>query len=311
MPIEEKESHRWLESLESSVIGLAGTQVVTVCDREADMYEFFKFSQDLKQPILVRAKANRPVNKKYMYQKTGVTKLWEYINNQPVAGSYDLEIQAKKKVKRTKEREARVANLEIKFGAFKLNPSTRLGSAMPDIDMHAVYVFEPNPPDGIEPIDWMLLTSLEVNSLEEAYEKVQWYAHRWRIEMFHKVMKSGFRVEKCRLSEAERLIRYLTIMSIVAWRLFAITLLSRTNPDEPCSNIVAEDEWKVLFLKVNKNKKLPKEAPKVSEVVVWIARLGGFLARKNDGHPGIITLWRGWKRLNDLTDGWLLARHAL
>jgi len=307
-PIEEKESYRWLESLQSSTVGLEDTQVVTVCDREADMYEFFKFSNELKQPVLVRANTNRTVNKRCMYQEIGLTTLWEHISKQPTAGSYDLEIPAKSKTKHSKERESRVASLEVKFGSFKLNPTKRLSRELPDIDMHAVYVFEPEPPEGVEPIEWMLLTNLEITDFEQAYEKVQWYTHRWRIEMFHKVLKSGLRVEDCRLGDAERLIRYLTIMSIVAWRLFAITLIARTDPDLPCSKLLAEEEWKVLYLRVNKNKKLPKKIPKVGEVIIWIARLGGFLARKNDGYPGTLTLWRGWKRLTDLTDGWMLAR---
>ena len=173
--------------------------------------------------------------------------------------------------------------------------------------MYAVYVFEPNPPDGEEPVEWMLLTNLTVRSFDEAYEKVLWYCLRWRIEMYYKVLKSGFRVEECRLGHAERLTRYLTVMSIVAWRLFMITLIARTDPATPCTKLLADHEWRVLFLKVNNKKKLPKKTPAIGEVVIWIARLGGFLARKGDGPPGTITLWRGWKRLADLTEGWNLA----
>ena len=128
--------------------------------------------------------------------------------------------------------------------------------------------------------------------------------------MFLKVLKSGFKIEECRLADADRLTRYLTIMSIVAWRLFMITLIARTDPTKPCTEFLAEFEWKVLFLKVNKNKELPEETPSIGEVVIWISRLGGFLARKGDGFPGTITLWRGWKRLADLTDGWDLATQA-
>lgn len=156
----------------------------------------------------------------------------------------------------------------------------------------------------------MLLTNLPVRSFDEAYEKVLWYCLRWRIEMYYKVLKSGFRVEACRLGHAERLARYLTVMSIVAWRLFMITLIARTNPTTPCTKLLADHEWQVLFLKVNKNKKLPKKPPVIGEVVIWVARLGGFLARKGDGPPGTITLWRGWKRLADLTEGWNLAAQS-
>ena len=125
--------------------------------------------------------------------------------------------------------------------------------------------------------------------------------------MYYKVLKSGFNVEACRLGHAQRLARYLTVMSIVAWRLFMITLIARTDPNIPCTGLLADHEWKVLFLKVNNNRKLPKKTPAIGVVVIWIAKLGGFLARKGDGEPGTITLWRGWKRLADLTEGWNLA----
>ena len=125
--------------------------------------------------------------------------------------------------------------------------------------------------------------------------------------MYHKVLKSGFHIEDCRLSEANRLIKYLTIMSIVAWRIFTITLIARTSPDIPCSGFLSTSEWQVLYARMNRGKKLPKHPPSMRKVVRWVARLGGFLGRKNDGDPGTIVLWRGWKRLEDLVDGWSLA----
>jgi hypothetical protein len=173
--------------------------------------------------------------------------------------------------------------------------------------MHAVYVLEADPPDGAESIEWMLLTNIPVMSYEDAYEKVLWYCLRWRIEMYFKVLKSGFRVESCRLGHADRLARYLTVMSIVAWRLFMITLIAQTDPATPCSTLLADHEWKVLFLKANINRTIPKKPPSIGNVVIWIAKLGGYLARKNDGPPGTMTLWRGWKRLADLSEGWNLA----
>ena len=153
----------------------------------------------------------------------------------------------------------------------------------------------------------MLLTDLEVATFDQACEKVRWYSLRWRIEMYFKVLKSGFQVEKCRLEQADRLIKYLAIMSIVAWRLFMITLIARSAPDAPCSLFMADPEWKILFMKINNTRILPDQAPPMSKVVIWIARLGGFLARKADGMPGTMTLWRGWKRLIDLSEGYSLA----
>jgi cytochrome c oxidase subunit IV len=225
-----------------------------------------------------------------------------------------IDIPKRSKTKHCKEKEARTAMVAVRFGSFTLNPprnNVKHGTEqLPDIEMQAVYVMELDPPDGVESVEWMLLTNLPVMSYEEAYEKVLWYCLRWRIEMYFKVMKSGFRVEACRLGHADRLARYLTVMSIVAWRLFMITLMARTNPEEPCSTFLTDREWKVLFLKANRNKAIPKKPPSIGEVVIWVAALGGYLARRSDGSPGTIALWRGWKRLTDLSEGWTLAAQA-
>jgi hypothetical protein len=146
-----------------------------------------------------------------------------------------------------------------------------------------------------------------VTTLEEACERVYWYSLRWRIEMYFKVLKSGFRVEACRLGTADRLTRYLTVMSVVAWRLFMITLIARTNPSLPCSEFLSEQEWRVLAIKSSKNDCPPVTPPVIADALIWIARLGGYLARNGDGAPGTLVLWRGWKRLVDLTEGWCLA----
>ena len=125
--------------------------------------------------------------------------------------------------------------------------------------------------------------------------------------MYFKVLKSGFKVEKCRLGTADRLIRYLTVMSVVAWRLFMITLIGRTNPSLSCTDFLSASEWKTLNVKYSKNYHSSTTPPTIGEAVVLIARLGGYLDRKSDSPPGTITLWRGWKRLVDLTEGWELA----
>jgi hypothetical protein len=233
------------------------------------------------------------------------------MGQQPESGSYTIDIPKRSKTKHYKEREARTATVIVRFGSLRLNPPpnyTKHGNEhLPDIELNAVHVCETNPPPGEEPLEWMLLSSFPATSFEQACEKVRWYCLRWRIEMYHNMLKSGFRVEECRLGHADRLIRYLTIMSIVAWRLFTITLVARTDPATPCSTLLAEQEWNVLFLKTHKNKPLPPKPPLIKDVVIWVAKLGGYLARRSDAPPGTITLWRGWKRLADLTEGWNLA----
>lgn len=305
--IEDKESFRWLESLsKTKKIVDDSTQVVTVCDREADMYEFFELAHRIHSPILVRACKDRRVNQLSRYSNKVEDRLWSFVESFPSQGIFQVEIPARD------GKPLRVATLELRFGGLTLNPPQHhlrhKTETMLDLKVNAVYAAEKNPPSGVEALEWMLLTDLPVNGFDGAIEKVQWYCLRWRIEVFHKILKSGLHVEQCRLGTADRLVRYLTIMSIIAWRIFWITLLGRTDPALPCTKLLEEHEWKVLYSKFHRTKCFPKIPPTIRETVRWIAQLGGFLARKGDGEPGTITLWRGWKRLCDLSEGWSLAQ---
>jgi len=306
-PIEEKESIRWLNSLkqtnEAAVI--SQVQLVTVCDREGDFYELFEYGNRLRAPLLVRAATDRNINKYGAYDMGKFEKLWSTIQALPSSGIIEVEIPARD------QKPARRAQLETRFGSITMNPPRqhirKRTEVLPDIHLYAVNVIEKNPAAGEEALEWMLLTDLQITSFEEAKEKVAWYCLRWRIEVFHKILKSGLRVEQCRLQTADRLVRYLTIMSVIAWRIYWLTLIARTSSDLPCTAFVCDEEWKVLYSKIKKTKSFPKKPPRIGEVVKWIANLGGFLGRKGDGEPGVMTLWRGWKRLCDLSDGWNLA----
>ncbi|MFC1765246.1 IS4 family transposase [Planctomycetota bacterium] len=311
LQVEEKESYRWIEALNATVTASTGTQVVTVCDRECDFYDFFKAAGQKSSSVLVRASQNRTVNRDSRYAEKDVKKLWDHIASQPDAGSYTVDITAVKQTKHNKGRTARTAQMGIKFGPFSMNPPRNhpkhKTETLSTIQLFAVHALEKHPPKGEEPVEWMLVTNQPVTTLKDACERVCWYSLRWRIEMYFKVLKSGFRVEACRLGTADRLIRYLTVMGIVAWRLFRITLIARTNPSLPCSKFLSEQEWTVLAVKSSRNGCPPATPPTIANALIWIARLGGYLARKSDGSPGILTLWRGWKRLTDLTEGWALA----
>ena len=306
--IEDKESIRWLESLNntSKSVDMDKTQIITVCDREADMYDFFEFAASSNSLFLVRASQDRNVNKKSLYSKKNNQKLWNVVENFPCHGTIDIQVPAKdNNVKRT-------AQLEVKFGEFTMNPPRNnfrnKEENLPNLLIYAIYVVEKFPPPGIPALEWLLLTNIAINNFDEAVEKVRWYCLRWRIETFHKILKTGLRVEYCRLGTAERLIRYLTIMSIIAWRIFFITLIARVEPDLPCTDLLDEEEFKVLYAKMSKKKfSTAMPTPTIKEAILWVAQLGGYLARRNDPPPGPMALWRGWKRLFDLTDGWNLA----
>lgn len=307
LPVEEKESYRWIKSLETTSRVSATTQIITVCDRESDFYDFFKIADQNGSTVLVRAAQNRTINKVSRYAEKNVSKLWDYIISKPIAGEFTIDISGRQKTKHSKERKARTSQMEVKFGSFTMNPPRNnpkhKTETLPDVHMYAIYTLETNPPEGEDAVQWMLLTNEPVTTLAEACERVHWYCLRWRIEMYFKVLKSGFSVEKCRLGTADRLICYLTVMSIVAWRLFMITLIARTNPSLPCSEFLSELEWTVLAVKSSRNGDIPANPPSIAEVVIEIAKLGGYLARKLDGPPGTLVLWRGWKRLTDIAEG--------
>ncbi len=158
-------------------------------------------------------------------------------------------------------------------------------------------------------IDWMLLSNIPILTFTDAIEKICWYCLRWRIEVFHKILKSGFKVEDCRLETADRLTRYLTTISIVAWRVFWITLIARVSPTSTALLFLDDIEWKILFSKFCPNKKFPQKAPEIKQIVIWIAQLGGFLARKGDKNPGIIYIWRGLKKFANMIEGVKIARN--
>ena len=188
-----------------------------------------------------------------------------------------------------------------------LNAPGHLRKNMEDISLYAVLVQEENPPPGVaSPLCWLLLTTVPVLTFADAVERVQWYRLRWQIEVYHKILKSGCLVEKTQLATAERLLPYLAIFGIIAWRLFWMTIMARDEPDEPCTAILTEHEWQALYAFRHKSNHIPDQTPTVAQVIVWIAQLGGFLARKSDGHPGVTVVWRGWQRFTDISAAWLI-----
>lgn len=310
LPIEEKESIKWIDSLRNSNnLNLKNTKVVTVCDREADIYDLFEVACRESSSILIRARQDRTVNKNSVYSKKSGDKLWSLAKKIPCQGEVEVAIPARD------NKPSRTAILELRFGDFIMNPPKnnikRKTEKLPNLKLHVIYIIEKDNSEIESPMEWVLLTNIPINNFEGAVEKMRWYCLRWRIEVFHKILKSGLRVEECRLGTADRLIRYLTVMSVIAWRIFFITLIARSDPTLPCTDLLAEEEWKVLYTKMHQSKDYPSAPPTIKEAVLWIAKLGGFLARKNDGEPGPITLWRGWKRLFDFTEGWNFALASL
>jgi hypothetical protein len=285
LPLEQKESMKWLRSFRKAAQVQAlcpGTMLVVLGDREADIYELFlETSREPDGPkLLVRAEKTR--TRKVAPEEL----LWDCMAKQPVAGVLKIRLP------RRGARPAREAWVQVRFAPVTLTPPKHCGAA-PAIPIWAVYVTEQANPGVKEPIEWMLLTTVAVTSFAQAQQRVEWYSGRWGIEVYHRTLKSGCRIEDRQLETADRLETCLGVDMVVAWRIYYLTMLGREKPDLPCTVFFKEIEWKALCCFVNKTPVPPERPPAIGKVVFMIGALGGHLGRKGDGFPGPQTLWRG------------------
>ena len=172
----------------------------------------------------------------------------------------------------------------------------------PALDLTVIHAREARKPRGRDRIDWKLVTDLAVTSPEEAVEKLQWYARRWKVELFHKILKSGCRVEAARLRTAERLAKLIAVFCILSWRIFWTTMINRIAPDASPRSALTEAEIIVIDRAVRDRPTMPGEKT-LSHYLMKVACLGGYLARARDRPPGNTVMWRGWSRLMDMVLG--------
>jgi hypothetical protein len=298
--IEEKESSKWLKSFRALAEvqrRTPGTRLVSVGDREADIYELFQEAlADREGPwLLVRAEQDR-------LRAEGQEHLWPWLEQQPAAGVQEI------RVPRRGAQAARVARLEVRFAQVTLQPP-RSKPKLPALTLGAVLAQEADPPAGIKPLRWMLLTTGPVESFAGACEKLHWYTLRWGIEVYHRTLKSGCQIEQRQLGTAERLEACLAIDLVVGWRIFHLAKQGRETPLVPCTVYFEEAQWKALLAYIHKNPVPPAQPPSLHEAMRLVASLGGFLGRKGDGHPGTQTLWLGLQRLDDITATYKLFAH--
>lgn len=297
-PIQEKESYKWLKSYKALIPlqkKLKKTTFVSVGDREADVFELFELANKTTEApqLLVRARHDRRLTSEE-------TKLWDSLESEPVAGTLTIEAPRKPGQKK------RVTDLSISY-----RPITIKNKNKKTLCLWAVYARETKPPPGTKAISWMLLTTMPVTSLSESIEKISWYMIRWQIEVYHKVIKSGCRVEGRQLENLEPLKACIAVDMVVAWKIFYMTKQSRLDDSLPCTVCFEDHEWKALYCYLNNRKNpkpIPTTAPPLQEVVRKIAMLGGFLARKSDGDPGPITIWRGLITLDVIAQSFLIFR---
>ena len=288
LPIEEKESYKWLETIDSAGTTFPeGVKAIHVCDREGDIYEFFCKAEREGAHYLCRRIQNRTIT-----EDDGSKKLDEFVETLPESGSIKVRIPRDSHTNRA----ARDAVVAIKHGKCRIMKSANLpggGNLPKSIEAYVVSAVEEYPPDGEEKISWQLVTNVPTESFEDAVTRIQWYTQRWKIETLHRTLKSGCKVEELQSDTAEKLMKLIAVYSIIALQIMQFTYIARTRPDESCEICLTEEEWKVLCRIANKTKKVPENPPTIYEAVVMIAKLGGFLGRKSDGFPGVTVIWRG------------------
>lgn len=288
---EDKESYKWVGGLPADQVGQTW---VTVGDREAHIFEFLDAVLTQQGQFVVRAAQGRS------WTEDGV-EVFAQMRQQPAQSCYTLDL------KRHPEREARPAEVELRFDTLTLHRPARATCERPAIALQVIEVIEPNPPEGEAAVHWLLLTSLPVAQVAEAQQIVTWYTYRWLIERLHYVLKSGCKLEARQLREAQRLERLLAVYTLVAWRLLWLTYQARLTPDAPCTLALTTPEWHALYAFIQRSPKPSPTVPTLHQAVRWIAQLGGFLGRKGDGDPGVKVLWRGWSRLQDITATWIIT----
>lgn len=303
-PIENKESNKWLKSYktlcEIEEKHHKDFHLVSVCDREADIFELFyehaKITNEYKPDLLVRARSNRNISE-------GEEKhLYDELNNHSEVSEYTIIVPRKKGV------QIREAILQVNFKEVNIEPPNNLlnRNNYSKVKLYAVTTNEVNPPKDVDPIHWFLLTTIPVLNYEDAFEIIEWYRQRWVIEVFFKTLKSGCNIEKYQFHTFERLERVLAIDSIIAWRILFLTTLGRECPDIPASVLFEDYEWKALHARIFMTKDVPNQVPSLSVVMRQIGQLGGHLARKSDGFPGVLTISKGLYHLYSISIVWKL-----
>lgn len=292
VPIEEKESYRWRENLRQSTALLkCPERCVHIGDRESDIYELYCLASELNTHFLVRTCVNR---------------LAENTTMEEEMKSVTPDHQGRHRIfLRHGEEGVREIILNVRWKTLTLHPPIGKAKQYPDLQLTALIATE-ECPDNDTRVEWKLLTDLPVTNLAEATEKLEWYSHRWKIETFHKVMKSGCQAERSRLGSAERLTNLLCCYCILSWRIFWLTMLSREMPTAPAEIAFSDTELKILDAMVKDTAQI-MSSPPLEKYTIKLAQLGGYTGNKNKYPPGNIVIWRGLRRLNEIQIGWEIA----
>lgn len=302
LPIEDKESRKWLEGIEAAEAAWESLpteqrpRLIHVMDREGDIHEVLQRISDSPHFAIIRCAQNRLVAGEF-------AKAFTAVEQAPIVATISIAVP-KAASQPIAHQPARQATLSIRVAELTITPSTTKHPHRQPIVWTLLDVREMSPPAGVEALHWRLWTNLPADTEKEILDSLRFYGFRWRIEDFHLILKSGCQVEKLALESAERLSKAALLYAAVAVRLLTLRDLARVTPDTPCTVVLAEEEWQALWVRFAKAKlTVHTQPPSIAQAVRWIGRLGGHLARKRDGLPGVRTLWRGLRDLSLLAAG--------
>jgi hypothetical protein len=307
IPIEEKKTFCWIEH-HRDMVEISGkmcdTRLIDVCDREADFFELFDEQRKSgRVDLLVRAKHDRKI-------ADMPVKLFDIVRQSSVESYVRVHIPRQSaRPKRSKQkarpkRPGRMVKLAIRYKQIQIPPPTHLADKSP-IDIWVIHGLEENPPENTKAVEWFLLTTMNVTSTEDAEQCLRWYCLRWRIEDWHRVLKTGCRIENLQHDTAERLRRAIAINLVIAWRIMLMTLLGRETPELPAEILFSDIELRTLRAWVKKNTKL-KPPVLLGEAVICVAKIGGYIGRNNDPPPGHQILWHGYREFQFMCLGFAL-----
>lgn len=294
IPIEKKESIRWIENLRQSTENLGHPgRCIHIGDRESDIYELFCAAEDNETHFLVRTCVDRLTG-------DGTRTIRDEMSHTRIRAVHQVQIVNRKGV-------TSQATVEIRYRRIQVLPPIGKQNRYPKLSLTIIHARERGKPTGRDPIDWKLITDLSVTSRDEAIEKLDWYAMRWKIETFHKIMKSGCKAEDSKLRTAERLTNLMAIFCIIAWRVFWLCMINRVAPDSPADTVLTKTEMHLLDHLVPVRNKSHKTT--ITKYLTRLAKLGGYLDRLRDPPLGNMVLWRGFRRLTDIHLGFSIANN--
>jgi hypothetical protein len=301
----DKKSCRWLDALRDCATlaeALPKTRVISVCDREADFYELFAEQQHVPNvALVVRARHDRRLPQGKLFEAARATRPCAKI-------ALDVTRQSARAKSSKRQarigRQARTAQLELRYRHVELLQDTRSPDKSKQLPATIVHAVESAPPNGEKPIEWFVLTTLPVDSADEAAEILRFYSLRWRIEDWHRVLKSGCKIDELGHRSAERLERAIAIRMVIAWRVMLMTLLGREVPELPAEILFSDIELRVIGdLAQSRGRSRPT---KLGEAVLQVAILGGYLNRNNDPPPGHQLMWHGYATLTTMCTAYQL-----